>query len=489
MEQINEISQIVKDCVSSNVFIGLIIVVSLYFSIRMIFPQFRFFGKMISTLLEKDDKSDKGISPFQGFAIALGSRVGVGNVAGIATAIATGGPGAIFWIWIFGLIGSAVAIVEAVLGQAYKEKRGDEYLGGPAYYIKKGIKNPFISKYLSIVFAVLAIIGMGVLLPGVQSNTVVNSIEHAFHTDKTATVIVAAIGIAFIIWGGIKRIGKVEAYLTPLKCFLYLAFSIVVIAHHWNLIGDVFYTIISSALGAHPIFGGILGSAIAMGIRRGIFSTDVGYGPGGSFAAAARCNHPMKQGLLQGLSVLLSTLIICTATALIILMSGSCQVVDISTNSTIYTGALFPGVHAGAEWVQAGLDSCEVLEGWAPGVLAFLIAIFALGTIVGYYYLIESNLKFLVKKENKILINFIKVVFLVTMVASTLIEAEFIWNLADIGMGLMGWINILVLVALSPKAISIVKDYAKDIKQGNKLVFKPEKYGIKDETNAWKLEE
>lgn len=475
---------IAKEFISSDVFIALVLFVSLYFSVRMIFPQFRLFGQAIKSLSDSSDDK-KGISPFQAFMTALGSRVGVGNVAGVATAIATGGPGAIAWIWIFGLLGSAVAIVEAVLGQAYKIKDGDEYYGGPCYYIMFGIKNKKIAKPLAYIFASIAVLGMGVLLPGVQSNTVVNSIQQGFGSDRFITVVVAAIVIALIIWGGIKRIGKIEGILTPLKCIIYVAFSLIIIVYYSEYLGIAFEAIFSSAIGLHPLFGGILGSAIGMGVRRGIFSTDVGYGPGGTFAAAARCEHPVKQGLLQGLSVLLSTLLICTATALVIILSGTCQVMD-SSGAIIYPGVDFDGgIEAGAGWVQAGLDTCPILHGWAPQILAVMIAIFATGTIVGYYYLIESNLRFIIGRTSKLALTIIKVVFLITLVVSTMLESTFIWNTADIGMGLMGWMNLIVLMVLSPKAINIVKDYSKAKKSGKEPVFIPSKYGINDSTGAW----
>ncbi|MDO5328515.1 MAG: alanine/glycine:cation symporter family protein [Coriobacteriia bacterium] len=486
MEALENGTQVVKDVISSDIFIALVLFVSLYFSIRMIFPQFRLFGSALKALSDSSDDK-KGISPFQAFMTALGSRVGVGNVAGVATAIATGGPGAIAWIWIFGLLGSAIAIVEAVLGQAYKIKDGDEYYGGPCYYIMRGIKNKKIAKPFAYIFASIAVLGMGVLLPGVQSNTVVNSIQQGFGTDRFITVVVAAIVIALIIWGGIKRIGKIEGVLTPLKCIVYIAFAVVVIVYYKDYIGTAFNAIISSAFGLNPLFGGILGSAVGMGVRRGIFSTDVGYGPGGTFAAAARCEHPVKQGLLQGLSVLLSTLVICTATALVIILSGTCTVVD-SGGNIIFPGVEFVGgIEAGAGWVQAGLDTCPVLHGWAPQILAVMIAIFATGTIVGYYYLIESNLRFLIGRTSKTALSIIKIIFLITLVASTMMESNFIWNTADIGMGLMGWMNLIVLMILSPKAISIVKDYSKALKDGIKPTFDPDKYGIDDDTCAWDL--
>lgn len=488
MEEFNNITISVRDFISSDFFIAFTMFVAIYFSIRMVFPQFRLLGQAFKALVEKNPDEEKGISPFQAFMTALGSRVGVGNVAGVATAIATGGPGAIAWIWIFGLLGSAVAIVEAILGQAYKIKDGNEYLGGPAYYIMRGLKNKKIAKPVAYIFATCSVIGLGVLMPGVQSNTVVSSIQQGFGTDKIVTVVVTSIIIALIIWGGIKRISKFESIFTPIKCIGYLLFAIIVIVYYGEYLGIVLQVIVESAFGFHALFGGIFGSAVGMGVRRGLFSTDVGYGPGGTFGAAARCDHPVKQGLLQGMSVLLSTLIICTATALVILCSGCCEITDPNTGQLIFSGLEFRGsIEAGAGWVQAGLDSIPILHGWAPQILAAMIAIFATGTIVGYYYIIESNLRFMLKKTSKVAINIIKTIYVLALTFSTIVGSAAIWNLTDIGLGILGWINFVCLLILSPKVVKIVKDYSSDLRKGIKPTFNPEKYGIEDNTGAWDL--
>lgn len=498
---------LVKNLISNDFFIALVLLSSLYFCIRLIFPQFRLLGKTFKALSDNDGQDkNEGISPFQAFTTALGARVGVGNIAGVATAIATGGPGAVAWIWIFGIFGSALAIIEAILGQSYKIRDNDEFLGGPAYYIKAGFKNKKIGFIYSIIFAFVAFLAMCFFLPGVQSNTVVSSITNGFGLDKITTIVITAIIIGIIIWGGIKRIGKIEALLTPIKCFAFLAFAIYVIIEHAEFIGYVLNTIVSSAFGFNAALGGLMGSAVEMGIRRGLFSTDVGFGPGAIFASAARCDHPAKQGLLQGLSVLMSTLIICTCTAMIILLTDSCQIVDPNTHAVLYTGVNHPaGISAGAEWVQAGLNSCDHLHGWSPQVLAILVAIFAIGTIIGYYYMIETNLKFIFRElifrkkygknfndsttvpitENIKIVTILKIVFLAFLILNTFLGSDTVWDFADICMGIMGWLNIIAVLILSPKAIKIFKDYNNAIKQNDKPKFVPDKYGIKDPTDAW----
>ena len=479
------ITEDIKNIISNDFFIGLILLSGVYFTIRLVFPQFRFAKQLKWALSDNAGSKDDGISPFQAFITALGARVGVGNVAGIASAIATGGPGAIFWIWIFGIFGSAISFLEGVLGQAYKLKDGDEFLGGAAWYIWRGFKNKKLSKAIGLLFAVIAVVSFGILMPGVQSNTVVNSIHQGFGADKTITIVVAAIFIALIIWGGIKSIGKIEAILTPIKCVAYLAFAAIVICYYGEYLGETFEAIITSALGINAVFGGIVGQAITMGVRRGIYSTDVAYGPGGTFAAAARCDHPVKQGILQALSVLLSTLLICTATALMVIQTGAGQIVA-PNGDILYSGPSFPGTAAGAEWVQAALKSVPILEAWAPQVLAVMIAIFAVGTIIGFYYIIENNLRFIMGKTNKGAIFITKLVFLAALVISAVVDSSFIWNTADIGMGMLGWINIICLLFLSPKAVAIVKDFTNEIKAKEKPKFVPEKYGIDDSTGAWK---
>lgn len=485
MSDFIQITDAIKNAISNDVFIALILISGIYFSIRMKFPQFRFFNKLKWALNDNSGSKEDGISPFQAFITALGARVGVGNIAGIATAIATGGPGSIFWIWIFGIFGSAISSLEGILGQAYKIKDGDEYLGGAAYYIWKGFKNKYVSKWVSKLFAGIAVISFGVLLPGVQSNTVVNSMHHGFDIDKTIIIIIAAILIALIIWGGIKRIGKIEAILTPVKCILYLGFAAIVITYYSEYLPETFQYIFTSAFGMNAVFGGIVGSAITMGVRRGIYSTDVAYGPGGTFAAAARCDHPVKQGILQGLSVLLSTLLICTATALMVIQTGAGQIIA-PNGDILYTGPEFPGTAAGAEWVQAALKSVPILQNWAPQVLAVMIAVFAVGTIIGFYYIIENNLRFIMGKTNKTAVFITKLVFLIALVVSGIVDSSFIWNTADIGMGLLGWINIICLLFLSPKAIAILKDFTADIKANKNPKFDPAKYGIEDKSGAWK---
>lgn len=499
----------IKGILSSEVFVIFVLLCSIYFSIRMVFPQFRFIKQSFLAMLDTSD-SDDGISPFQAFATALGSRVGVGNIAGIASAISVGGPGAIFWIWFFGLFGSGLAVAESIVGQIYKIKDKNEFLGGPAFYIEHMFKGAKFSKILAVVYAVIGVIGIGIFLAGVQTNTVVDSIVGGFGADKTITIVVTAICVAIIIWGGIKRIGKFEGVFTPIKCGAYLLFAFVVLVYFHDQIIPSFNLIFSSAFGLDAVFGGLIFFAISMGVRRGIFSTDVGYGAGAAFSAVARTDHPVKQGLLQGLSILISTLIICTLSALILLTSGAFAVYEPgSTSSYLFTGATFSYTEAGATWVQAALDTVPILHGWAPKAIACLIAIFAAGTIIGYYYLAENNLRYLMKKmmpkvqsktnmskdtirhrwaiNNKAVVNILKIIFLAGLVVSTLVSANTVWDFADIGLAVLCWINLICMLVMSPKIIKVIKAYTKDLRCGVKPTFDPADYGFEDKTGAWDI--
>ncbi|MDO5329565.1 MAG: alanine/glycine:cation symporter family protein [Coriobacteriia bacterium] len=501
---------IIKEFLSNGVFLAVVMFCGIYFSIRMIFPQFRLIKQSFKAMVDTSDSKD-GISPFQAFATALGSRVGVGNIAGIASAISIGGPGAIFWIWVFGFFASGLAIAESIAGQIYKIKDKDEYLGGPAFYIEHLFGGAKFSKVLAFIYAVIGVVGIGLFLAGVQSNTVVDSIVGGFNTDKIITIIVTALCVAVIIWGGIKRIGKFEGVFTPIKCFAYLFLAIFTIGYFHENIIPAFVTIFNSAFSLNAIFGGLAYQAIMMGIRRGIFSTDVGYGAGAAFSAVARTDHPVKQGLLQSLSILISTLIICTLSALILMTSDAFAVFNPGDGTSyIYFGQNAVSSAAGATWIQAGLNSVPILNGWAPKLIACLIAIFAAGTIIGYYYLAENNLRYIMRKimpraekkfkvdsqglktktkwivNDKIVVNALKIIFLAGMIFSTFISPDAVWDFADIGLAVLCWINLFCLIIMSPKIIKVINDYSRDLRKGITPKFDPADYGFEDTTGAWK---
>ena len=480
METFMAVTEIIKNIVWSNILVILLMGAGIYFSFRLRFPQFRFFKEMFRVLKSKGD-TDDGITPFQAFATALGARVGVGNIAGVATAIYFGGPGALFWIWAFGLFATCTALSEAVLGQAYKIKDGNEYLGGPAFYIERGLK----CKPLAKIFAVILILGIGILMPGIQMDAIVTTLDNAYGVNTLISAIIGTGLIGIVIWGGIKRIGRVAEGLAPFMCAIYLLFGIAVIIQNITKVPDVFGMIFSSAFGMNAIFGGIVGSAVSWGVRRGIFSTDAGYGSGGIMAAAAEATHPAKQGLIQALSIYLSIFIVCTISGFVILLSGIYNIVDEGTGAMLVQNA--PNIEQGALWVQTALNNLTPnMIPWEGKILSVIIALFALTTLLGYYYQIESNVRYLFRNVGNMGRAFLRIAFLAAIFIGGIADSSMLWNIMDIGVACMAWINIVVVLLLSNQVVKIMKDYELQKRSGvEEPVFNPELLNLDDTTGVW----
>ena len=269
------------------------------------FPQIRLFKDMV-TLLFKGDKSETGVTPFQAFSTSVGGRVGVGNIAGVATAIAMGGPGAVFWMWASAFLGAGSAFVESSLGQAYKVKIGDEYVGGPAFFIEKGLGQ----RWYGVLFAIATILAPGVLMPSAQSFSIAKSVETGFGVPMIATGVVLCILVALVIFGGVKRIGKTAEVIAPFMAIGYVIMAVIIIGANVTRVPEIFGLIFSSAFGMNAVFGGIIGSAIAWGVKRGVYSNEAGQGSGAIVASAAEASHPAKQGLVQAFSVYIDTLLV-----------------------------------------------------------------------------------------------------------------------------------------------------------------------------------
>ncbi|WP_195270262.1 alanine/glycine:cation symporter family protein [Eubacterium sp. 1001713B170207_170306_E7] len=480
MEAFMTITEAVKNLVWSNVLVALLMGAGIYFSIRLKFPQLRFFKEMFRVLKSKGG-TDDGITPFQAFATALGARVGVGNIAGVATAIFFGGPGALFWIWAFGFFATCTALAEATLGQAYKIKAGNEYLGGPAFYIERGLR----CKPLAQIFAVILILGIGILMPGIQMNAIVSTLENAYAVNTLVTAVIGTGLIGIVIWGGIKRIGRVAEGLAPFMCAIYLLFGIAVIIQNITKVPDVLGMIFSSAFGINAIFGGILGSAVSWGVRRGIFSTDAGYGSGGIMAAAAEATHPAKQGLIQALSIYLSIFIVCTISGFVILLSGIYNVMNERTGAMLVNNA--QNIEQGALWVQTALNNLtpDTLL-WEGKILSVIIALFALTTLLGYYYQIESNVRYLFRNVGTLGRAVLRVAFLAAIFIGGIADSSMLWNVMDIGVACMAWINIVVILLLSKQVAKIMKDYELQKRNGiEEPVFDPALLKLEDTTSVW----
>lgn len=460
----------------SMVLVVLCLGVGLYLSLRLKFPQIRLVKEMVKLLTSKEE-SESGITPFQAFATTVGARVGMGNIAGVASAIFYGGPGSVFWMWMIAVIGAASAFVESALAQAYKVKSPDgEFTGGPAYYIEKGLK----CKPYAVVFAVVAFLGPGFLMPGVQINSLVTVFEEAFSVNKILVGAICCIVLGIVVYGSIKRIAHIAEMLAPAMCAVYILAALIIVGLNITKLPGIFLMIIQSAFGVHAVLGGILGSAVSWGVKRGIYSNEAGMGCGAIVSAAAECSHPVKQGLIQSFSIYVDTLFIGTSTALIVLLTGTFDVIDGAGNFLMsQTG----GIETGIKWTQHALMS--TFGSWSGKALAIIIVLFVFTSMTGYCYQAESNIRYLTGNSKKA-IAIARAVFLVASFLGAIVNADAVWAMGDIGYGLMAWANIIAIALLAPKAVALLKDYEKQKKKGKDPTFDPAEFGIEEETGAWK---
>lgn len=453
----------------SDTLVYLCLATGIYFTFRFGFPQLKFIKQMIK-LLFSGNSSSKGISSFQAFSLAISGRVGTGNIAGVATAIAMGGPGAVFWMWVIAFLGSSSAIVEATLGQMYKEEKNGQYRGGPAYYILKGLR----SKLFAWAFAVVTIISTGFLLPGVQSNSIALASAASFGLSGTAIGIILIVLLGIIIIGGVKRISRVAEFVVPFMAGAYILMSVIIIVLNFSQIPEILSLIVRSAFKMDATFGGIVGMAISWGVKRGIYSNEAGQGTAPHAAAAAEVSHPIKQGLVQGFSVYVDTLFVCTATAFMILFTGQYNVVN-PEGGFIFEN--LPNVQAGPEFTQnAVAHHFPVIGG---GFVALALFFFAFTTIMAYYYIAETNISFITgKKKATFLVWILRALILVSVFIGCVTTAESAWTLGDIGVGLMAWLNLIAIILLHRKVLILFKDYKEQLKMKKDPVFDNSKYNF-----------
>ncbi|MFC5731858.1 alanine/glycine:cation symporter family protein [Cytobacillus gottheilii] len=455
----------------SNPVIYICLAIGLFFTIMTRFLQVRHIKDMF-LLMFKGKSSDAGVSSFQALSLALSGRVGTGNIAGTATAIAMGGPGAVFWMWTIAFIGAGSAFVESTLAQIYKVKKDGVYRGGPAYYIEKGIG----VKWYAVLFALAALLAMAILMPGVQSNSISVGIENAFGVSKYITGGAIVILLALIIFGGVKRIATVAQYAVPFMAVGYMIVALIIIGMNISAVPEVFSLIFRSAFAADSMFGGIVGSAIAWGVKRGIYSNEAGQGTGPHAAAAAEVSHPAKQGLVQAFSVYIDTLLVCSATAFMILFTNMYNTVGPDGSFLVEN---LPGVEAGAGFTQEAVES--VLPGFGAGFVAVSLFFFAFTTIMAYYYIAETNVAYLVKGKNiKPAMFILKLVLLGATFYGAVKTAGLAWALGDVGLGLMVWLNLIAILILTKPALIALRDYEAQKKQGLDPVFNSTKLGIKN---------
>ncbi len=456
----------------------LCVVTALLFTFGTKFVQLRYAKEMVRQLTLKDQEG-KGLSPFQSLAMSLCGRLGTGNIAGMATAIGFGGPGSVFWMWVISFLGSATAFAESTLGQIYKIKDKDEFRGGPAFYMEKGIG----WKWYATLFSIVGILSYALFLPGVQANTITSSMELAFGIPKWVMGLLMSVSLIFVITGGVNRIANISAAVVPIMSVAYIIIAFIVIIVHVRQIPSLFALIFRSAFGLDSVFGGIVGAAINMGIRRGVFTSEAGQGSQVSAAAAAGVSHPAKQGLVQAFSIYICGFFVNTATLFMILLSGKYNVFAGSDMSAeLVVNHLPANTEVGTAFVSEAINS--VFPGVGNIAVAIAIFFFAYTIFFSYYYIGETNLVYLKSKNgkyNKIILNIFRVVFLLSIFQGSITHSKVAWDLADIGIGLNVWLNLIALLLLYKTVISCFKDYDKQYKSGIDPVFKnPHEIGIRN---------
>lgn len=473
LDKFNEYLSLADGFLHTYILSILLIVVGLFYSFSTRFVQFRFLFHAFSVLTEKKDKFNKAqIGPFEALMISTASRVGIGNIAGISVAVVSGGAGALFWMWVMALVGGASAFVESTLAQVYKQKDGQHgFKGGPAYYIHQGLG----IKWLGQLFAVFLIITYAYGFNGLQSQTMTSAFAIYFDNSsdyKLYIGVILAVFSAFMFFSKSSVIGKASSLIVPIMAFVYIGFAIIAIVINYEKIPDVFLMIFRSAFDFEAIFGGFMGSAIVIGIKRGLFSNEAGMGSAPNAAAAAHTSHPVKQGIIQSFSVFIDV-IICTASGFLVLFS----------NSYLKYGLLDekdPLHQTAMPLVQSAM--VEYFGSFGLHFITFAIVLFAITSLIGNYFYAYANIKYLTK--DKLIANIFKASAVLMVFIGSMLDIKLAWNLADFTMFFIAAINIVSIVALRKVLFKVLKDYEKQRKEGKNPVFHPEKLDIKN-AKAW----
>lgn len=451
----------------------------LYFTVVTRFIQFRHFGHMWKLLrVSNQGRKDGGISSFEALMTSLAARVGTGNLAGVAIAIYLGGPGAVFWMWMTAIVGMSTSFIESTLAQAYKVPHNDNvYRGGPAYYIEKGLGK----RWLAIFFSICLLVAFGLAFNGVQSNTIAQATNEAFGIPTWMTGVVLVILVAPVVFGGLRSVARIAGKIVPVMAILYILLALFIIVTNFSQFPAAIAFIVKSAFGFEQAAGGVIGYGIAQaminGIKRGLFSNEAGMGSAPNAAATAKSHpdHPAVQGFMQMLGVFMDTLIICTATASIIILSG---VVD-------------PNVEQeGIQLTQLALS--QYVGDLGVVFVAIAIFFFSFTSIIANYSYGESNLEFISGAKNaKVMIMIFRFMVLGMVFVGAIASLPAIWNFADLSMGLMALTNLIAILILSPVALRILRDYERQVKEGktgDQIKFDPDDFvKLKDEANrdAW----
>lgn len=454
-----------NDVLWTYVVIIMLVGCALYFTIRLRGVQFVNLREMLRSF--KPDKTDgadaelKHISSFQAFAVSLSCRVGTGNLAGVASAIFVGGPGAVFWMWLMALLGSATAFVEATLAQLYKRKGKDAFYGGPAYYMQHGLHR----RWMGIIFAVLIIMTFGMANQMVQSTTICDSICDFLSVGKVEAGIVLALLTAVIVFGGVHRISRFSAAIVPVMAMGYIVLALYIVLTHITMLPDAIMLIVKSAFGVEQAAGGMVGAAVMQGVKRGLFSNEAGEGSSPNAAAIATTSHPVKQGFLQSFGVFVDTLVICTCTAAIILIAGNYD--------------------SGRDGILLTADSLEITVGsLGRYYLTVAIFLFAFSTIVANCFYGEANIRFITDKRWAV--QAFRIVSCGTVLLGSMMSLQKAWVFVDLCMGAMTVCNIIAIVLLLPKVKRLYDDYCRQRRDGKDPVFtKNTMPEIADDLEAW----
>ncbi len=469
------ISAAADDFFWSQIMIYGCLIAGVYFSVRMRFPQLRLIKDMINQLFS-GQSSASGVSSFQGFAMALGGRVGTGNITGVASAIFFGGPGAVFWMWAIAFLGAGSAYIESALSQVWKEEVHGEYRGGPAYYMEKGLK----SRPLGIAFALLTVFGCGLALPGIQTNAFAQAAAHSLDMSPWVAGFCYTVLIAYVVFGGGRRIAKTAEMVVPFMAIAYILMAFVVLFAHADKIVDIFKLIFGCAFNMNAAYGAVFGLAIQWGVKRGIFSNEAGQGTGAQASGAAEVSHPAKQGLVQAFSVYVDTLFVCTATAIMILATNAFNVADPANQGGFLMQAL-PGVEK-SNFTQMAVDS--VVPGFGGVFVAVALFFFTFTTVLAYAFYTDSSIAYLFKTNHggdgyKLAIMASRVAIVAVTFVGAVSSVDVVWNFGSAAVGAMAWFNIVVIVLLAKPGIATLKDYEVQKKLGLDPVFIPSRCGIK----------
>ena len=468
----NDLLTKLNDVMYSYVLIIMLVGVGIYFTIRTRGVQFRLLIDGLKSMVEpaqKDNEGGKKVSSFQALMISTASRVGTGNIAGIATAIAAGGPGAVFWMWVMALIGGASAFIESTLAQVYKIKEGGQFRGGPSYYMERALGK----RWMGVLFSILLIICFAYGFNGLQAYNMSSALEY-YIRDYSNTVwpmvigSILAIATGLVIWGGVHRIGFISSVIVPIMASVYILMGLITMILNITELSQVIGLIIKEAFDVQAIMGGFAGSAVVLGIKRGLFSNEAGMGSAPNASASADVDHPVKQGLVQIISVFIDTILICSSTAFMLLLSG------VEGES---------GVLDGIPYVQKAI-SANVGE-WGIHFITLSIFAFAFTSVIGNYCYAESNILFI--KNNKVVLNIFRVTCLAAVFLGAQADFSLVWNLADVTMGFMAIVNIIAIFLLGKVALKVLQNYEKKRKEGRNPVFYEDEVGLTG--TIWKREQ